>query len=212
LPFFIRIALVGNRQRFAYDLPAPGIIRLAWRSRYAQRSREATMRILMLTAVAAVVAACTTMTTQGPAAVATLEPTKGSTAGGKVTFTQKGSKVVVLANVSGLSPGQHGFHVHEKGDCSSGDGMSAGGHFNPFGKPHGDPAAADHHAGDMPMLVADGAGNATLTVELELMTIGDGAGDIIGKAVIVHKDPDDFKTQPTGNSGARVACGVIRKA
>ena len=170
------------------------------------------MRILMLTAVAAVVAACTTMTTQGPAAVATLEPTKGSTASGKVTFTQKGSKVVVLANVSGLSPGQHGFHVHEKGDCSSGDGMSAGGHFNPFGKPHGDPAATDHHAGDMPMLVADGAGNATLTVELEPMTIGDGAGDIIGKAVIVHKDPDDFKTQPTGNSGARVACGVIRKA
>jgi Cu-Zn family superoxide dismutase len=169
------------------------------------------MKTPMLLALVAIAAACTTMTPQGPAAVATLEPTKGNTAGGKVTFTQKGDKVVVFANVSGLAPGQHGFHVHEKGDCSSDDGMSAGGHFNPFGKPHGNPASPDHHAGDMPMLVADGTGNATLTAELDPMTIGGGAGDIIGKAVIVHKDADDYKTQPTGNSGARVACGVIRK-
>jgi Cu-Zn family superoxide dismutase len=90
--------------------------------------------------------------------------------------------------------------------------MSAGGHFNPTGKPHGSPSAPDHHAGDMPMLVADGAGNATLTAEIDVVTIGGGAAtDIVGKSVIVHKDPDDFKTQPTGNSGARVACGVIRK-
>jgi len=168
--------------------------------------------LIPLAALAAIVAACTTMTAQGPAAVATLEPTKGNTAGGKVTFTQKGDKVVVFASVSGLSPGQHGFHVHEKGDCSSGDGMSAGGHFNPFNKAHGNPAAPDHHAGDMPMLVADATGTATLTVELDPMTVGGGAGDIVGRAVIVHRDPDDYKTQPTGNSGARVACGVIRKA
>ena len=91
--------------------------------------------------------------------------------------------------------------------------MSAGGHFNPQGKPHGAPSAADHHAGDMPMLVADGAGNAMLTAEIDGITIGSGAAtDIVGRSVIVHKDPDDFKTQPTGNSGARVACGVIRKA
>jgi Cu-Zn family superoxide dismutase len=105
----------------------------------------------------------------------------------------------------------HGFHVHEKGDCSAPDGMSAGGHFNPTGKPHGNPASTDHHAGDMPALVADAAGNATLQTELAPMSVGGGVTDIVGKAVIVHKDADDYTTQPTGNSGARVACGVIRK-
>ena len=164
---------------------------------------------LMVLSVLAV--ACTTMTPSGPAAIARLEPTKGNTAGGTVTFTQKGDKVVVSANVAGLSPGQHGFHVHEKGDCSADDGMSAGGHFNPFGKPHGNPTSGEHHAGDMPMLNADGTGAATLTAELDPMTIGGGAADIVGKAVIIHKGADDYKTQPTGNSGARVACGVIRK-
>jgi Cu-Zn family superoxide dismutase len=119
--------------------------------------------------------------------------------------------VAVTARVSGLTPGSHGFHVHEKGDCSSGDGVSAGGHFNPQAKPHAHPTTADRHAGDMPMLVADSYGEATLTVELDVITIGAGATDIVGRSVIVHKDPDDFKTQPTGNSGARVACGVIRK-
>jgi Cu-Zn family superoxide dismutase len=145
-------------------------------------------------------------------ATATLKPTAGNTAAGTVTFTQKGDRVSMTANVTGLSPGSHGFHVHEKGDCSAADGMSAGGHFNPTGKPHGDPTTPDHHAGDMPQLVADAGGKATLTADLSPMTIGAGANDIIGKAVIVHKDADDFKTQPTGNSGARVACGVIAKS
>ena len=144
-------------------------------------------------------------------ATATLKPTAGNSVAGTVTFTQKGDKVGVVANVTGLSPGPHGFHVHEKGDCSAADGMSAGGHFNPGSKPHGDPATAEHHAGDMPQLVADASGNATLNAELSPMTIG-GADNIVGKAVIVHKDADDFKTQPTGNSGARVACGVIAKS
>jgi Cu-Zn family superoxide dismutase len=155
-------------------------------------------------------AGCASMSGSGPSAVATLEATKGNTAGGTVNFVQKGDKVAVSARVSGLSPGAHGFHIHEKGDCSSGDGMSAGGHFNPLGKPHASPSTPDRHAGDMPMLQADGYGEATLTAELDVITIGGGAADIVGKAVIVHKDPDDFKTQPTGNSGARVACGVVR--
>jgi Cu-Zn family superoxide dismutase len=162
-------------------------------------------------AAAALVAGCAAMAPGGPSATAVLEPTKGNTAGGKVEFVQKGDKVFVSVTASGLTPGAHGFHIHEKGDCSSGDGMSAGGHFNPTGKPHGNPSAPDHHAGDMPMLVADGSGNATLTAELDGIAIGSGTADIAGKSVIVHKDPDDFKTQPTGNSGARVACGVIRK-
>ncbi len=169
------------------------------------------MQRLLLISVAIALTSCTTMA-QSPSAVAVLEPTKGNTAAGKVTFVQKGEKVYVVAQVSGLSPGGHGFHVHEKGDCSADDGMSAGGHFNPTGKPHGNPAEAEHHAGDMPMLMADGNGEAKLSAELPVVTVGGGATDLIGKSVIVHKDPDDYKTQPTGNSGARVACGVIRKA
>lgn len=149
---------------------------------------------------------------QAQTATATLAPTAGNTTSGTVTFTQKGDKVMVNAKASGLTPGGHGFHVHEKGDCSASDGMSAGGHFNPTGKPHGDPNAPDHHAGDMPMLQADASGNATLSAELGPMTVGSGVTDIVGKSVIVHKDADDFKTQPTGNSGARVACGIISKS
>jgi Cu-Zn family superoxide dismutase len=169
-------------------------------------------RTLLLLAAAMLAAGCTSMATRGPTATAKLEPTKGNTANGTVTFTQKGNIVVVDAKVAGLTPGSHGFHIHEKGDCSSGDGMSAGGHFNPRGKPHAAPTTDDRHTGDMPMLVADAAGNATLTVELDVMTIGSGDNDIVGRGLIVHKDPDDFKTQPTGNSGARVACGVIAKS
>jgi Cu-Zn family superoxide dismutase len=157
-------------------------------------------------------AACWAAAAQAQTATATLAPTAGNTTAGTVTFAQRGDKVMVNAKVSGLAPGGHGFHIHEKGDCSASDGMSAGGHFNPTGKPHGDPNAPDHHAGDMPMLQADASGNATLSAELGVMTVGSGVTDIVGKSVVVHKAPDDFKTQPTGNSGARVACGVISKS
>lgn len=163
------------------------------------------------TAIGVSLGLCAFAWAQQMSASATLKPTSGNTAAGTVTFTQKGDKVEVTAEVTGLSPGPHGFHVHEKGDCSAPDGMSAGGHFNPQSKAHGDPAAADHHAGDMPQLVADASGKAKLSAELNPMTIG-GTNDIVGKAVIVHKDADDFKTQPTGNSGARVACGVVAKS
>jgi superoxide dismutase, Cu-Zn family len=142
---------------------------------------------------------------------ATLSPTAGNSAAGTVVFTQKGDKVTVTAKVSGLAPGGHGFHIHEKGDCSAPDGSSAGGHFNPTGKPHGAPGP-DHHAGDMPMLQVDASGNATLTADLEGVSIGGGATDIVGKSVVVHKDADDYKSQPAGNSGARIACGVITKS
>jgi Cu-Zn family superoxide dismutase len=161
---------------------------------------------------AAIVAGCASMAAPGPKATAKLAPTTGNTANGTVTFTQKGTKVAVDARVTGLTPGSHGFHIHEKGDCSSGDGMSTVGHFNPLGKPHGNPAVPDHHAGDLPMLVADASGNATLVVELDVMTVGSGETDIVGRGLIVHKDPDDYTTQPTGNSGARVACAVITRS
>jgi len=159
-----------------------------------------------------ILAACLSAAVQAQTASATLAPTAGNTTSGTVTFTQKGDKVTVEAKLSGLTPGGHGFHIHEKGDCSAPDAMSAGGHFNPAGKPHGSPDTPDHHAGDMPMLQADASGNATLTADLTGVAVGSGAGDIVGKSVIVHKDADDYKTQPTGNSGARVGCGVIKKS
>ncbi len=169
------------------------------------------MKRLIFVWAAGALAACFTLPVSAQSAVARLEPTKGNATAGTVNFTQKGDKVAVEAKVSGLTPGGHGFHIHEKGDCSSGDGMSAGGHFNPTSKPHGNPSVPDHHTGDIPMLVADASGNASLTTELSAMSIGSGATDIVGKAIIVHKDADDFMTQPTGNSGARVACGLIVK-
>jgi len=170
-------------------------------------------RLLCVALASAALAACATMTPNAPKASAELAPTTGNNARGTVTFVQQGDQVALTAKVSGLAPGAHGFHIHEKGDCSSGDGMSAGGHFNPTAKPHGDPAAGpDHHTGDMPMLQADASGNASVNVVLSGMAVGSGGGDITDKAVIIHKDPDDYKTQPTGNSGARVACGVIRRA
>jgi len=145
----------------------------------------------------------------GPMAMAKLEATRGNTAAGTVMFHQHGDQVMVHARVEGLKPGQeHGFHIHEKGDCSSGDGMSSGGHFNPSGKPHG-PQDTDHHAGDLPALKADAQGRADVKFQLAGVAVGSGAADIVGKGLIVHAMPDDYKTQPTGNSGARIACGVI---
>ena len=167
-------------------------------------------RLILVLAISAL-GVCSALPAYAQSAAARLEPTKGNATAGTVTFTQKGDKVAIEAKVSGLTPGGHGFHIHEKGDCSSGDGMSAGGHFNPTGKPHGNPSAPDHHTGDMPMLVADASGNASLSMELGGMTVGSGFTDFVGKAVIVHKDPDDYTTQPTVNSGARVACGLIAK-
>jgi Cu-Zn family superoxide dismutase len=174
-------------------------------------------RLLAISAAAALAAGCATMrdmmpSAARPTATASLAPTTGNTARGTVTFTQDGDEVRVRASVTGLKPNaQHGFHVHEKGDCSSGDGMSTGGHYNPAGKPHG-PQAAEHHAGDMPSLTADAYGNASASFELKGVSIAGGANDLIGRGVIVHRDPDDYKTQPTGNAGPRIACGVIAKS
>jgi superoxide dismutase, Cu-Zn family len=160
-------------------------------------------------ASAVLLVACTSLPPTEPAAVAKLEPTKGNTAAGTVEFVQRGEKVHVTANVTGLAPnGEQGFHVHEKGDCSSGDGMSTGGHFNPDAKPHG-PQQAPHHAGDLPALKADATGKASATFVLDDVTVSAGPRSVVGRGLIVHKDPDDYKTQPTGNSGARIACAVI---
>lgn len=162
-------------------------------------------------AAALLLGACAS-TPSGPRAVAQLQSTTGNTASGTVSFVQSGDKVLVSGEIRGLKPGaEHGFHVHEKGDCSSGDGMSAGGHFNPTGQPHGNHADMGHHAGDVPSLKADASGVAKFSFESKTISVGSGATDIVGKGLIVHRDPDDYKTQPTGNAGPRLACAVIAR-
>lgn len=149
-------------------------------------------------------------------AVASLSPTQGQTAAGLVMFhAMAGGKVMVHAHVTGLKPnGEHGFHVHENGNCASPDGSSAGGHFNPTGAPHG-PQAGPHHAGDMPSLKANAQGVADAKFTLQGVSVGTsgpgGAPDLAGRSVVVHANPDDYATQPTGNSGGRIACGVIAR-
>jgi Cu-Zn family superoxide dismutase len=152
-----------------------------------------------------------TVTPAGKRAAATMVGTKDhESVKGTVTFEVKDGNVVVTANISGLTPGDHGFHIHEKGDCTAPDAASAGGHFNPSGHKHGSPDASEHHEGDLGNLTAGTDGIANKTITLTDVTIGDGtAKDIVGKGFIIHDKADDFTTQPTGNAGARVACGVI---
>jgi Cu-Zn family superoxide dismutase len=170
------------------------------------------MKPILAAAAAVLLAACQTMSSDAPPrATAQLQPTKGNKTIGEATFEQVGNKVHVWVFVQGLKPGQeHGLHIHEVGDCSSGDGMSAKGHFNPLGKPHGHPGSAERHAGDLPSLRADKAGRAKVDIEIDVITVTPGPASIIGRGLIVHADPDDYRTQPTGNAGARLACGVIQ--
>lgn len=141
-------------------------------------------------------------------AVAVLHPTAGSNVTGTVTFTASGDSVKVVADITGLTPGKHGFHIHEFGDCSDPKGASAGGHFNPGGHQHGAPDASNRHEGDLGNIEADASGKAHLDITDKVLKLS-GDASIIGRAVIVHEKADDLKTQPTGDAGGRVACGVI---
>jgi Cu-Zn family superoxide dismutase len=143
-------------------------------------------------------------------ATAKLEPKSGSQVTGTVTFTKSGDDVQVIADIQGLKPGQHGFHIHEKGDCSAADASSAGGHFNPTHQHHGGPATAEHHTGDLGNIEADASGKAHLEWKGKMSLSG--ADSIVGKSVVVHEKADDLKTDPAGNSGARIGCGVIEAA
>lgn len=168
---------------------------------------------IALLTLAALLSACATSSGPGPNASAQLQATKGNTANGVVLFMQRDNKVVVTGEIRGLKPNTvHGFHVHEKGDCSSGDGMSTAGHFNPSGKAHGEHGTSEQHAGDLLSLKADAKGTAKFNFESTTIAVGSGASDIVGRGLIVHRDPDDYKTQPTGNSGPRVACAVIERS
>jgi Cu-Zn family superoxide dismutase len=143
-------------------------------------------------------------------ATALVQPTKGSKVQGTVMFTQEEGGVRVAAAFTGLAPGKHGFHVHERGDCSADDASSAGGHFNPTHQPHGDREAAQRHTGDLGNLVAGQDGRAELNYFDAKLTLR-GPNSLIGHAVIVHAGADDLKSQPAGNSGARLACGLIEE-
>ncbi len=140
------------------------------------------------------------------------QPSYGSPMG-TVTFTQMGEKVKVVADLTGLPPGQHGFHIHEKGDLSAADLMSTGGHFNPGKHPHGGPTTSPVHEGDLGNIKADSNGTAHLDVTVEGISIGTGnPNDIMGRAVIVHAKADDLSSQPAGNAGARIGGGKIESA
>lgn len=144
----------------------------------------------------------------GYKAIAVLVAGNDSGVSGTVTFEQSAEGVRVVADVAGLTPGKHGFHVHEKGDLSAADLTSTGGHFNPTGHAHSGPGADQRHVGDLGNLVADASGRARANfVDPQLALAGEHS--IIGRGLIVHAAEDDLKSQPTGNAGGRVAGGVI---
>jgi Cu-Zn family superoxide dismutase len=164
----------------------------------------------VVTAIAALAfVACKTSDATKRHAVAMLNPTQNNSVRGTVNFTETRGGVRVVAHVTGLTPGNHGFHIHEKGDCSAPDATSAGGHFNPGGAPHGAPDAMARHEGDLGNLVADASGVAHYD-RVDKHLSFDGPQSILNRALIVHASADDLKSQPAGNAGARVACGVIQ--
>lgn len=141
-------------------------------------------------------------------AEAKVSPTTGNKVKGLVTFEALDKGVRIVADFEGLTPGLHGFHVHEKGDCSAHDASSAGGHFNPTGKKHGGPDDLDRHVGDFGNVEANADGKAHYE-RIDMIVSLEGENSIVDKSIVIHADPDDLKSQPTGNSGARIGCGVI---
>lgn len=162
----------------------------------------------------AIVVACKSGTdTKSNVLVINLEPKSGSNVTGTATFSEKNGVVSFEAKLSGLKPGIHGIHIHEKADCSATDATSAGGHWNPLHVKHGKWSDTEHHKGDIGNFTANENGNATVTLKTDEWCIGcgDANKDILGKGLIVHANPDDYTTQPTGNAGGRVACSAIIK-
>lgn len=141
-------------------------------------------------------------------AMADLAPTEGNETRGAVTFSSVNGAVRVEADIQNLAPGPHGFHIHEFGDCSAPDASSAGGHFNPTDSPHGAPTDAERHVGDLGNIEAGSDSTATYSRVDSVLTLS-GPNSIVGKAVVVHAGEDDLTSQPSGDAGARLACGVI---
>jgi Cu-Zn family superoxide dismutase len=181
-------------------------------SNSASRRRARSAWAVPLALIAAVAAGCAAHPSI-PEAVANLRPSSSSTVSGTVHFRQvSANDVRISGTVRGLQPNsEHGFHIHEKGDCSAKDASSAGEHFNPHDGHHGRPDDAASHAGDLPSLHADSTGTATFSIDTHQIKIGKGAGDIIGRSLVVDRDADDHLSQPAGDSGPRFACAVIRE-
>ena len=187
------------------------------------------MRIALLAAASALtLAACNTTpssssppssqsavvptTSTAKQAVAVLASASGSLVSGSVTLAPMGKGLHLTGEIGGLQANSaHAFHIHEKGDCSAADASSAGPHFNPFNAAHGKAGSGAHHAGDMNNLTANAEGVAKVDAHIGGVTLGGGAiNDVAGRALIVHAAPDDYASQPAGNAGARVACGIIK--
>lgn len=145
---------------------------------------------------------------RGAKAMANLSPSEGNTAKGTVHFQDQGDgSVEVVVDLTGVPPGVHGFHVHDKGDCGN-NGQNAGGHFNPTNMPHAAPDTQSHHAGDFGNVTADEKGEVHTRFETHSVTVKEGTMSVIGHAVVLHGNPDDLVSQPAGNAGPRIACGV----
>ena len=169
---------------------------------------------LAIAAAASLLAGCGTLGGRA-SAVADLAPTGAISPNpttGNVTFTALEHGVRVAGEVRGFAPGtEHGFHIHEKGDCGD-NGNASGGHFNPAGGTHGKFGAPGSHAGELPSLVADATGTARFSVDVHSISLTEGAANnVIGRALVVHRDRDDFTSQPAGNSGPRIACALITR-
>ena len=144
-----------------------------------------------------------------PAATATLAARSGSQVTGTASFVETAGGVEVTIVVQGATPGAHGLHLHETGDCTSGDAKSAGAHFNPDATEHGAPAAMPHHGGDMGNITVADDGTGTLTITLPGLTVAPGPHSVVGRALILHANEDDLVSQPAGDAGDRIACGVV---
>jgi len=171
--------------------------------------------ILSIVVIIAVIIGCKTNITSNPDKKLDIvfEPKSDSHVSGNATFTEKNGKVTLTAKLSGLKPGIHAIHIHEKSDCTALDGSSAGGHWNPTFKKHGKLGEGESHKGDIGNFTTDEFGNGTITITTDEWCIGceDATKNIIGKGLIVHQGPDDYISQPAGNAGARVACSAIIK-
>jgi Cu-Zn family superoxide dismutase len=198
--------------------------RIVYHRKY-EGGKMKTTRISILAAVFAVAAAAALSTvgcksassTASPAAAAgsqaraTIEPRSGSNVSGWATFTERPTGgVAVVVHIENAPPGVHGLHVHEKGDCSAADASSAGGHFNPGAMPHAGPHDTMRHAGDFGNITIEANGTGHLELVSDLLTVRPGPNSVVGKAVVFHEKEDDLKTQPSGNAGARLGCGVVQ--
>ena len=175
--------------------------------------------LLLLVVISVSLVSCAVMQKMGISskpskqAMATIGSASGSNLSGIAVFTQNGDTITLVVEIENAAPGVHAVHIHEKGDCSAPDGTSAGGHWNPTNVAHGAWGVGEFHLGDIGNVTVSEDGTGRIALTTDLWEIGTGSDvDIVGRGIIVHADPDDFTSQPTGNAGARIGCGAIELA